>query len=90
MNDRSLYIVLLARSRYQPEDKDEAERQQLSPLKYQRYAVGAGRISVNLPWGCGHHLRCRQTLLEGRYTGIALFERLPGKFRLLFDFNFIS
>ena len=38
---------------------------------------------------CGHHLRRRQTLSEGRYTGIALFKRLTSKFRLFFDLDFI-
>jgi hypothetical protein len=62
----------------------------LSPLKYQRHAYRSGRLSIKSLCGCDHHLHCSQTLPEGRYTRIALFNGLAGKFGLLLDLNFIS
>jgi hypothetical protein len=41
------------------------------------------------PWECAHHLRYGQTLVERHYTGVALFECLTSKFRLLLDLDFI-
>jgi hypothetical protein len=69
---------------------EDAKTKQLSPLKYQRHADRSARQSVKLPRKCGHHLRCSQNLVKGRYTGVAFFERLTRKFRLFFNLDFIS
>ncbi len=73
-----------------PYERSHAVHLTLSPLEYQWHAERTGRPSVKSQWGCEHHLRCNQTLLERRYAGIALFESLASKFRLLLDLNFIS
>ena len=69
---------------------EDVKTKQLSPFKYQQHADRTARHSVKLPRKCGHHLRCSQNLLKGHYTGVALFERLTGEFRLFFDLDFIS
>ena len=39
--------------------------------------------------GYAYHSRGSQKMVTGRYTRIALFKCLAGKFRLLFDLNLI-
>jgi len=60
-----------------------------SALEYQGYTQRAGKIFVKWLRESKNHLHCSYTMVERRYTSIALFERLPSKFRLLLNLDLI-